>query len=432
MNCKNQYLKIVLSIAGLSAVPIAIFTLTSCDGSNVKSLVEAQPTPAGLYREYLSETRGQKELSFEDLTAYIGKWQTLKDSVTATMRRDTTYRAHSDIREECILLHDSVRAELSRLAMSKPRTYKEVLILKERFSSYTGDVELHRSAEEIRPFFAELDKRPACRGNKEQILSAYRNVLAETLNNGIHGNGDLKKFIEREDAAFRAFLSGLHELGEANMADITRDTDLTESFGLSIEEEQTVYGAMKGKYPLPLVETAGGVTVVPSCLDLSAAEAELINEPGRELILSGLIAKSLDHRKFDYILIDCPPSLGLLTLNALTAADYLIIPVQAQFLAMRGMAKIMNVIATVQERLNPKLAIGGIVITQFDKRKTLNKSVAELVKDSFCDKVFKTVIRDNVSLAEAPIKGKNIFEYSKNSNGAKDYMALAQEVLKLK
>ncbi|MCB5696669.1 ParA family protein, partial [Fusicatenibacter saccharivorans] len=90
----------------------------------------------------------------------------------------------------------------------------------------------------------------------------------------------------------------------------------------------------------------------------------------------------LDSRKFDYILIDCPPSLGLLTLNALTAADYLIIPVQAQFLAMRGMAKIMNVIATVQERLNPKLAIGGIVITQFDKRKTLNKSVAELVKDS--------------------------------------------------
>lgn len=214
--------------------------------------------------------------------------------------------------------------------------------------------------------------------------------------------------------------------------DMDGQANLTESFGLSIEEEQTVYGAMKGKYPLPLVETAGGVIVVPSCLDLSAAEAELINEPGRELILNGLIGKLLENRKFDYILIDCPPSLGLLTLNALTAADYLIIPVQAQFLAMRGMAKIMNVIATVQERLNPKLAIGGIVITQFDKRKTLNKSVAELVKDSFCEKVFKTVIRDNVSLAEAPIKGKNIFEYSRNSNGAKDYMALAQEVLKLK
>lgn len=214
--------------------------------------------------------------------------------------------------------------------------------------------------------------------------------------------------------------------------DMDGQANLTESFGLSIEEEQTVYGAMRGEYPLPLVKTASGLSVVPACLDLSAAESELINEPGRELILKGLIAKLPDSRKFDYILIDCPPSLGLLTLNALTAADYLIIPVQAQFLAMRGMAKIMNVIATVRERLNPNLCIGGIVITQFDKRKTLNKSVSELINDSFCDKVFKTVIRDNVALAEAPINGKNIFEYNKNSNGAKDYMSLAQEVLKLK
>ena len=142
--------------------------------------------------------------------------------------------------------------------------------------------------------------------------------------------------------------------------------------------------------------------------------------------------KLLDSRKFDYILIDCPPSLGLLTLNALTAADFLIIPVQAQFLAMRGMAKITNVVEIVRQRLNPGLSIGGIVITQFDKRKTLNKSVSELINDSFCDKVFKTVIRDNVALAEAPIKGLNIFEYNKNSNGAKDYMDLALEVLKLK
>lgn len=131
---------------------------------------------------------------------------------------------------------------------------------------------------------------------------------------------------------------------------------------------------MKGEYPLPLVELNNGLAIVPSCLDLSAAESELINEPGRELILKGLIAKLLDSRKFDYILIDCPPSLGLLTLNALTASDFLIIPVQAQFLAMRGMAKITNVVKIVRERLNPGLSIGGIVITQFDKRKTLNKA----------------------------------------------------------
>lgn len=214
--------------------------------------------------------------------------------------------------------------------------------------------------------------------------------------------------------------------------DLDGQANLTESFGLSIEEEKTVYGAMKGEYGLPLVKTESGITLVPSCLDLSAAESELINEPGREMILRELIAKLPEKDSFDYILIDCPPSLGLLTLNALTAADYLIIPVQAQFLAMRGMAKIMNVIGVVQERLNPNLKVGGIVITQYDGRKTLNKSVSELIKDSFCDKVFKTIIRDNVALAEAPVNGKNIFEYNKRSNGAADYMALAGEVLKLK
>ena len=145
-----------------------------------------------------------------------------------------------------------------------------------------------------------------------------------------------------------------------------------------------------------------------------------------------MLAKYEGTSKYDYVIIDCPPSLGLLTLNALTAADYLIIPVQAQFLAMRGMAKIMNVINIVQERLNPNLKIGGIVITQYDGRKTLNKSVTELIKDSFCDKVFQTIIRDNVSLAEAPINGKTIFEYSKNSKCAQDYLSLAQEVIKLK
>ena len=99
---------------------------------------------------------------------------------------------------------------------------------------------------------------------------------------------------------------------------------------------------------------------------------------------------------------------------------------------MRGMAKITNVVATVRERLNPALEIGGIVITQFDRRKTLNRSVREIVNDSFHEKVFKTVIRDNVALAEAPINGKTIFEYNPKSNGASDYMSLAKEVLNLK
>ena len=212
--------------------------------------------------------------------------------------------------------------------------------------------------------------------------------------------------------------------------DMDGQANLTEALGLSIEEEQTVYGAMCGQYPLPLVKLNNGITVVPSCLNLSAAESELISEP--ELILNGLITKAISKEHFDYVIIDCPPSLGLLTLNALTAADYIIIPVQAQYLAMRGMAKLMDIIRIVQERLNPNLKVGGIVITQFDRRKTLNRSVREIVNDSFHEKVFKTVIRDNVALAEAPINGKTIFEYNPKSNGASDYMSLANEVLNLK
>ncbi|MGL4520712.1 MAG: ParA family protein [Phocaeicola sp.] len=213
--------------------------------------------------------------------------------------------------------------------------------------------------------------------------------------------------------------------------DLDGQANLTESLGVSIEEECTIYGALKGEYPLPLQRTDGGLTLVPSCLDLSAAESELINEPGREMILKHLIAKHPETKEYDFILIDCPPSLGLLTLNALTASNQLIIPVQAQFLAMRGMAKIMNIIGIVKERLNPELHIGGIVITQFDQRKTLNRSVSDIIKDSFCDKMFKTIIRDNVALAEAPINGKSIFDYNSKANGAKDYLALAEEVLNL-
>lgn len=126
---------------------------------------------------------------------------------------------------KCERLHDSIRTEFTRLALSKPRTYQEVLALKERFSPYAADKELHRAAEEIRPFFASLDNRPACRGNKRQIHSLYRALLAETLRNGIHDHDDLTTFIEKEDAVFRAFLSYLYDFDNANTTDITRATE---------------------------------------------------------------------------------------------------------------------------------------------------------------------------------------------------------------
>lgn len=130
------------------------------------------------------------------------------------------------------------------------------------------------------------------------------------------------------------------------LIDLDGQANQTESLGFSPELPKTIYGAMKSKYSLPIYQHKDGLCIVPSCLDLSAVETELINEAGRELILAHLIKEQKE--TFDYILIDCPPSLSLLTLNALTASDQLIIPVQAQFLAIRGMAKLMQVVHKVQ------------------------------------------------------------------------------------
>ena len=214
--------------------------------------------------------------------------------------------------------------------------------------------------------------------------------------------------------------------------DMDGQANLTESMGLTKDEPQTVYGAIHGPHPLPVVSTPCGIDVVPSCLDLSAAESELLHEPGRELILKGLVDEAVDRSRYDYLLVDCPPMLGLLTLNALTLADYLIIPVQAEYLAMRGMAKILSSVQVVKQRLNARLQVAGILLTMFDRRKTLHKTVSETIRESFGSQVFRTVIRCNVALAEAPVQGKSVIEYSPRSYGAEDYLSLAREVLSLK
>ena len=167
--------------------------------------------------------------------------------------------------------------------------------------------------------------------------------------------------------------------------------------------------------------------VLPSSLDLSAAEIELSSEPGREYILKEFLFKLKD--KYDYILIDCPPSLGLLTINALTASNYVIIPMQAEFLPLRGLAKLNEVIGKIKTRLNPDLAIGGIFLTQYDSRKILNRDVAESVSEFFGEKFLKSKISNNIALAEAPSQGKDIFSYNRNCKGADDYVELVKELL---
>lgn len=239
---KKSYLKFIAFTARITAASVAVIVLISCNGQNGRHQSENEYDPAGIYREYLSEIRKPDELPFEELAMQLKEWRTVRDSVFAHIRRDTIRRFHTDAREECTLLHDSIRAEFSRLALAKPHTYREVLTLKERLSPYVGDEELQRSAKEIRPFFIALDNRPSYQGGRTRILSEYRTLLLETVEKGIHDRKDLTEFIEREDAVYRAFLASLHDFGDTDLSGITRDTEkcCSEIF-LAAERQEITY-----------------------------------------------------------------------------------------------------------------------------------------------------------------------------------------------
>lgn len=216
------------------------------------------------------------------------------------------------------------------------------------------------------------------------------------------------------------------------LIDLDPQANLSQSLGITegVWPEPTIYGALRGKHPLTPIPALNveGLELVPSTLDLSGAEVELSNETGREYILRELLQPLKS--KYDYIIIDSPPSLGLLTINALTASDEVIIPLQAQFLATQGLSKLMEVVEKIRQRLNKRLKVGGVFITQYDGRKVLNRDVEDTIREHFKTSVFKTKVRDNVALAEAPVKGLDIFSYSPKSRGAEDYMDLAREIVK--
>lgn len=224
--------------------------------------------------------------------------------------------------------------------------------------------------------------------------------------------------------------AALNNLGKkVLLIDLDPQANLTQSLGLT-NQQRTIYGALKGDYKLEPVTILKGFDIVPSTLDLSGAEIELSSEAGREFILKELIDEV--RTKYDFIIIDSPPSLGLLTINAFTAADEIIIPLQAQFLAMQGLAKLVEVVDKIKSRLNKGLKVGGVFITQYDSRKVLNRDVNETINEHFKSEVFKTKVRDNIALAEAPAQGLDIFRYNAKSKGAEDYLALAKEIVKRK
>ncbi|MFM2269237.1 MAG: hypothetical protein RL757_2678 [Bacteroidota bacterium] len=221
--------------------------------------------------------------------------------------------------------------------------------------------------------------------------------------------------------------AGLVELGKrVLLIDLDPQANLTLSLGIP-RQKVSIYEALRGESDLQPFQYKEGMDVIISTLDLSGAEMELINEAGREYILRELLTAVIDD--YDYVLIDCPPSLGLLTLNALTSSQYVLIPLQTEFLALQGLAKIKQVIDKVKLRLNKNLDIGGVIATMYDSRRVLNRDVVETIHKYFGEKVFSTYIRDNVALAEAPAQRKDIFAYNHRSSGAEDYLSLCKELL---
>jgi chromosome partitioning protein len=206
------------------------------------------------------------------------------------------------------------------------------------------------------------------------------------------------------------------------------------------EHEPSVYDLLCNDASMAEVrrQVTPNLDVVPANLDLAAAELELAGEVGREVILSDRI--EADASDYDFLIIDCPPSLGVLTLNALTAVDEVFLPLQPHFLALHGLSKLLRTIEVVSKRLNPKLKLEGIVLCMYESSTRLAAEVSRDVEEFLVAsasqspvwataRFFQTKIRRNIRLAEAPSFGQSIFDYAPNSHGAEDYLALAQEVL---
>ncbi len=215
---------------------------------------------------------------------------------------------------------------------------------------------------------------------------------------------------------------------------IDADPQANASSGLGIDIETLEHGTYELlEHVLPakdviLKTDSPNLDIIPSHVDLVAAEIELVDVDNREHLLRLALESVRD--KYDYIFIDCAPSLGLITLNALTAADSVIIPIQCEYFALEGLGKLLNTIKGVQQHHNTKLDIEGLLLTMFDSRLRLSNQVVEEVKTHFPNMVFETIINRNVRLSESPSYGESIIKYDADSKGAENYLHLAHEFLK--
>ena len=214
------------------------------------------------------------------------------------------------------------------------------------------------------------------------------------------------------------------------LVDLDPQGNATSGLGLSRNDlGVTTYDVLGGRNALSegVHETrTPGLFVLPSNSNLAGAEIELVSADRREFKLQQILSMA----SYDFIFIDCPPSLGLLTVNALTAANSVLIPVQAEYYALEGLGQLLNTVQRVRQTLNPSLELFGVVVTMYDKRTGLSEQVLREIRNYFGDKVFKTVIPRNVRLAEAPSFGQTIYEHDRWSKGARTYKQLAKEVMR--
>lgn len=212
---------------------------------------------------------------------------------------------------------------------------------------------------------------------------------------------------------------------------VDADPQANATSGLQIDKhklEHTLYDVMFQRAKLvDTVQAANldNLHLLPSNSDLAAAEIDMVNVANRELLLKN----SLSNASFDYVLIDCPPALGLLTVNALAAADSVLIPVQAEYYALEGLSQLLAAVQQVGQGLNPNIALLGVVLTMYDSRTSLSSQVKDELEKHFGEKLFETIIPRNIRLAEAPSFGRTILEHDKWSKGARAYKRLAQEVI---
>lgn len=225
--------------------------------------------------------------------------------------------------------------------------------------------------------------------------------------------------------------AGLVRLGKkVLLIDLDPQTNLTVMLGIYSRPSKNLYELFSEecKVEETILSIKDKLDLLPSSLDLSGAELEISNERGRETKLKRLIAPIVSN--YDYVLIDAPPSMSLLTINGLVASQKVFIPVQTEFIALNGLAKFVEIINKIKA-LNPELQIGGVIATRYDNRKVLNRGVVEKIKELFGDKLLNTIIRENIAVAESVAGGLDIFSYAPKSYGAEDFSLLVNEIIKI-